>query len=90
MQISCRPGSISETQLTPCKVEHAASLLKSDYSHYLVWIAKSFNTNVLQHFHQKIMITYITYSIENDYYIHYLSQKSENLETENREPKTKD
>ena len=56
---------------------------EAHYSHYLLWIAKPFNTNVLQHFHQKIMITSITYSIENDYYIHYLSQKSKNLETEN-------
>ena len=58
-------------------------LNNSDYFHYSVWIAKPFNANVLQHFHQKKMITSITYSIENDYYIHYLSQKSKNLETEN-------
>ncbi len=44
-------------------------LSKSDYSHYLVWIAEAFNTNVLQHFHQKIMTTYITYTIANDYYM---------------------
>jgi hypothetical protein len=38
-------------------------------SHYLVWIAGSFNTNGLQHFHQKIMTTYITYTTPNDYYM---------------------
>ena len=65
-------------------------LSKSDYSHYLVWTAKPFNKNVLQHFHQEIMTTSITYSIANDYYMHYLSQKSKNLETENWKPKTKD
>jgi hypothetical protein len=56
----------------------------SDYSHYLVWTAKPFNTNVLQHFHQKIMITYITYSTANDYYTHYLqrNRKTCKLRTE--------
>jgi hypothetical protein len=29
------------------------------------------------------MITSITYTIANDYYIHYLSKESKNLETEN-------
>ena len=52
---------------------------KSDYSHYLVWIAKPFNTNVLQHSHQKIMITFITYTIANDYYICYLAIETQNL-----------
>ncbi len=74
------------------------SLNNSDYSHYLVWTAKPFNTNVLQHFHQKIMITSITYSIENDYYIRYLAIGTQNLgspktqgwklKTENRKLKT--
>ena len=44
-------------------VSWVLSLNKSDYSHYYVWIAKPFNTNVLQHFHQRIMTTHITYSI---------------------------
>ena len=62
---------------------------KSDYSHYLVWIAKPFNTNVLQHFHQKIMITYITYTILIHYYMHYLTEKSKvrKLRTGNRKLK---
>ena len=47
---------------------------EADYSHYYVWIAEPFNTNVLQHFHQKIMITSITYTIANDYYIHHLQR----------------
>ena len=53
------------------------SLNKFDYSHYLVWIDEPFNTNVLQPFYQKIMITYITYTILIHYYIHYLTEKSE-------------
>jgi len=58
----------------------------SDYSHYLVWIAEPFNTNVLQHFHQQIMITFITYSIANHYYMHYLqrNRKTCKLRTDNR------
>jgi len=64
----------------------------SDYSHYLVWIAEPFNTNVLQHFHQKIMITSITYTIANDYYIHYLrrNRKTCKLRTDNRKLKSYD
>ncbi len=65
---------------------------KRYYFHYLVWIAEPFNTNVLQHFHQKIMITSITYSIENDYYIRYLAIGTQNLGsllTQGRKPKTK-
>jgi hypothetical protein len=60
------------------------SLNNSDHSHYLVWIAKPFNTNGLQHFHQKIMITYITYTIANHYYMHYLqrNRKTCKLRTE--------
>ena len=54
---------------------------KSDYSHYYVWIAEPFNTNVLQHFHQKIMITYITYTIANHYYMRYLAIEAENLQS---------
>jgi hypothetical protein len=59
-------------------------LNNSDYFHYLVWIAESFNTNVLQHFHQKIMTTSITYTIANDYYMHYLleDRKTCKLRTE--------
>jgi hypothetical protein len=53
---------------------------EADCSHYLVWIAKPFNTNVLQHFHQEIMTTYITYSIANDYYMHYLQRNQEPIE----------
>ncbi len=74
-------------------------LVNSDYSHYLVWIAKPFNTNVLQHFHQKNMITSITYTLLIHYYIHYLAQKSRTIEnpetvdyipkTDNRKLKTK-
>jgi len=62
---------------------------KSDYSHYLVQIAKPFNTNVLQHFHQKIMITSITYSLANNYYMHYLqrNRKTCKLRTGNRKLK---
>jgi hypothetical protein len=41
----------------------------TQHSFYLVWIAKPFTTNVLQHFHQKIMTTYITYLTANDYYM---------------------
>ena len=84
MQISRRSDWISEIQDTPCKVEHAASLFKVDYSHYLVWIDEPFNTNVLQHFHQKIMITSITYSIANHYYMRYLqrNRKTCKLRTE--------
>ena len=55
-------------------------LIKSDYFHYLVWIAEPFNTNVLQHFHQKIMITSITYTLPIHYYMHYLAQKSKTIE----------
>ena len=75
------------------------SLINSDYFHYLAWIAESFNTNVLQHFHQKKMITSITYTLQIHYHIHYLAQKSRTIEnpencdyilkTENRKLKTK-
>ncbi len=54
-------------------------------------MAESFNTNVLQHFHQKNMITYITYSLANDYYIRYLATETQNLGsllTQGRKPKT--
>jgi hypothetical protein len=59
-------------------------LLNSDYCHYLAWIAKPFNNNALQHFHQEKMITSITYSLANDYYIHYLqrNRKIRKLRTE--------
>ncbi len=53
---------------------------EADYSHYLVWTVKLFNNNVLQHFHQKIMITSITYSIANHYYKHYLAKNREPVE----------
>ena len=68
------------------------SLNNSDYSHYLVWIAKPFNTNVLQHFHQEKMITSITYSTANDYYIHYLqrNRKTCRLRPDNRKPRSGD
>ncbi len=57
---------------------------KSDYSHYLVWIAETLNTNVLQHFHQEIMITYITYTVANDYYMptYWRDRKTCKLRTE--------
>jgi hypothetical protein len=54
--------------------------IKSDYSHYLVWTANPFNTNVLQHSHQKIMTTSITYSTANDYYMHYLQRNQKPIE----------
>jgi len=63
-------GWIGEIRVTP---------YKADYSHYLVWIAEPFNTNVLQHFHQKIMITYITYTIAIYYYMRYLAIETQNL-----------
>ena len=67
-------------------------LVNSDYSHYLVWIAKPFNTNVLQHFHQEKMITSITYSTANDYYTHYLqrNRKTCKLRTDNRKRRSGD
>ena len=40
-----------------------------------IWIAESPNPNVLWHFHQKIVITCITYTIATHYYMHYLSKK---------------
>jgi hypothetical protein len=57
-------------------------------------MAEPFNTNVLQHFHQRIMITYITYTIAIYYYMRYLAIETENLgnpencelKTENRKP----
>jgi hypothetical protein len=49
---------------------------EADYFHYLAWSAEPFNINVLQHFHQKIMITSITYTIAIHYYMHYLAKKS--------------
>jgi hypothetical protein len=71
-------------------VSWVLSLNNSDYYHYLVWIAESFNTNVLQHFHQKIMITSITYLTSNDYYIHYLQRnrktRKPRTEAENWDP----
>jgi hypothetical protein len=57
-----------------CLKSCVLSLNNSDYSHYLVCMAESFKTNVLQHFHQKIMITSITYPIANHYYMHYLQR----------------
>jgi hypothetical protein len=74
--------------LEPCVL----CLNKSDYFHYLVWIAEPFNTNVLQHFHQKIMITSITYAIANDYYMHYLqgNRKTCKLRTDNRKLRSYD
>jgi PhoPQ-activated pathogenicity-related protein len=65
-------------------------LENSDYSYYLVCMAEPFNNDVLQHFHQKIMITSITYSIANHYYIHYLrgnrKTRKPRTEAENWDP----
>ena len=57
-----------------CISEIRDTRYEADYSHYYVWIAKPFNTNVLQHFHQKILVTSITYTTANDYYMHYLQR----------------
>ena len=70
--LSCRLDWISEIRDTP---------YEADYLHYYVWIAEPFNTNVLQHFHQQIMITYITYTIANHYYMRYLSIETESLQS---------
>jgi hypothetical protein len=55
-------------------------------------MAKLFNTNALHHFHQEIMITYITYSIANYYYMRYLTEKSKipKLRTGNRKLRSGD
>ena len=59
-------------------------------THCLVWIAKPLNTNVLQHFHQKIMTTSITYSIENHYYMHYFQRNQEPIGNPSKTLKTVD
>ena len=50
-----------------------------------VWIAESLNLthdlDVLWYFHQKNMITSITYTIANCYYMHYLAIETESLES---------
>ncbi len=57
---------------------------EADYLHYLSWIAESFSNNGLQHFHQKIMTTYITYLTANDYYMptYWRDRKTCKLRTE--------
>jgi hypothetical protein len=53
------------------------------------WIAEALNpthdSTVLWHFHQKIVIACITYTIATHYYMHYLSERSKirKLYTEN-------
>jgi len=50
-----------------------------------VWIAESLNLthdlDVLWYFHQENMITSITYTIANCYYMHYLAIETESLES---------
>ncbi len=53
-------------------------------------VAKPFNTNVLQHFHQEIMTTSITYSIANHYYMHYLQRNQKPIEDPSKTLKTVD
>ena len=79
---------LSVLRLESCVLSLVSS--KSDYFHYLVWIAKSFNTNVLQHFHQEIMTTSITYSIANHYYMHYLQGNRQPIENLSKTLKTVD
>ncbi len=78
---SCRFGWISEIRV---------NRYKADYSHYYAWIAESLNTKVLQHFHQKIMTTYITSSTANDYYMptYRRNRKPCKLKTDSRKPRT--
>ena len=91
----CLPTSLYIKGLYLCKLGWISIQVdsdKADYSHYLVWIAESFNTNVLQHFRQRIMTTSITYSTANDYYMHYLqrNRKTCKLRTDNRKLRSHD
>jgi hypothetical protein len=53
------------------------------YSDYFIWIAESFNPDVLWRFRQKRSDYLITYSMTIYYYVDYLSRGSKNLKTEN-------